>query len=209
MTGFFIFGIAVLVIALIGLKLLLRPPVVTQCPNDAELEKALEALRRELAEKTTEYAAVTARMRAEHEAQIDKLIRDAEVLVNEHKAELDLQFAETKRSEAKKTAARSRTALVAKIAEHLTPFLAGFPYNPKDARHWGEIFDFLVLDGLEDGEIRKIIFLEVKNKRSRGRITNPREVMLREAIEAGRVAYEIFYPDLSVPEDDIAGLDNS
>lgn len=114
---------------------------------------------------------------------------------------LERTFAERKREEARLTAERSRTALVAKIGEHFAPLLEGFPYNFKDARHVGELVDFIVYDGLEDGKIREVVFLEVKTKRSGGRVSNKRERMLRDAIQAGRVRYDVFVPDTNGAKD--------
>jgi predicted Holliday junction resolvase-like endonuclease len=121
--------------------------------------------------------------------------------LRDEKHRLELEWAEKKRTDRKVSNARSRSALVAKIAEHMAPMLAGFPYNPKDVRHIGELFDFLVLDGLEDGEIRQVVFLEVKTRAS-GRVTNPREVMLRDAIEGGRVIYDVYVPKIPRISDD-------
>jgi predicted Holliday junction resolvase-like endonuclease len=120
--------------------------------------------------------------------------------MDEFRHGVELEYTAKKRADAKLTAQRSRTALVAKIAEHMAPYLAGFPYDPKNARHWGEVFDFLVYDGLEEsgGErIETVIFLEVKTKRSGPRVTNKRERALREALKAGRVRYEVWVPDVS------------
>lgn len=132
---------------------------------------------------------------AAHRALLAQVQQECLVQMQQFRAELELEFAKKKQANARDTTARSRASLVAKIGEHFAPLLEGFPYNFKDARHVGEIFDFLVYDGLEDGEIREIVFLEVKTKRSGARITNPREKMLRDAIAAGRVRYDVFVPD--------------
>lgn len=157
-----------------------------------ELEKTVESLKAELAQvnEDRDVLAVTAeRLRGEYQLSLSNM-----------RSKLELEFAQRKREEAKKTAQRSRTALVAKVAEHMAPYLAGFPYNPKEVRHWGEIFDFLVLDGLENGKIAEIVFLEVKTSRSGGRVSNPREKLLRDAVEGGRVRYEVWVPDVGKEE---------
>jgi predicted Holliday junction resolvase-like endonuclease len=135
--------------------------------------------------------------RANHQAQLKAVQDSALSAMRDYKAKIDLENAEAKVKEAKATAQRSRVALVAKISEHFAPLLAGFPYNFKDARHVGELFDFLVFDGLEDGEIRNIVFLEVKAREAGSRISNKRERLLRDAVIAGRVRYEVFNPDVS------------
>jgi predicted Holliday junction resolvase-like endonuclease len=132
--------------------------------------------------------------RARHAAELAEVKRSVAVELAAKKSELELDFVKNKRHEAEQTAARSRIALVAKIAEHFAPLLGGFNYNFKDCRHVGELFDFLVFDGLEEGEIRNVVFLEVKSRRSGTRVTNPRERLLKQAIEEGRVRYEVYVP---------------
>ena len=134
--------------------------------------------------------------RAAHRAKLVEVQSQALADVTQARNDLQLEFSEKKRTEAKATAARSRTALVAKISEHIAPLLAGFPYNFKEARWFGEIFDFLVFEGLEEGYIRNVVFVEVKTRRSGSRVSNPRERMLKDAIEGGRVRYEVFVPDV-------------
>ena len=127
--------------------------------------------------------------------ELDNTQRQYAQALTEEKQRLQLEWAETKRADRQASNARSRSALVAKIAEHMAPFLPGFAFNPKDARHIGELIDFIVYDGLEDGEIREVVFLEVKTRRT-GRVTNPREKLLKEAIDAGRVSYRVFVPEV-------------
>jgi predicted Holliday junction resolvase-like endonuclease len=110
---------------------------------------------------------------------------------------LEVEWERHKRDDRAQSNARSRSALVAKIGEHFAPLLGGFPYNFKDARHIGELFDYLVFDGLEDGEIRNIVFMEIKSgKTYQSRQLQPRERMVKSAIEAGHVRYEVFTPDV-------------
>lgn len=137
--------------------------------------------------------------------ELAEAIRGREELKLQYEAELEAekqrlraQYAESKRTDAKATAARSRVALVAKVAEHFSPYLDGFSYNPKEARHIGEIIDFLVYEGLETPNAPvTVVFLEVKTKAS-GRVSNPRERRVRDAIKAGRVRYEVFVPQAAI-----------
>jgi predicted Holliday junction resolvase-like endonuclease len=175
-------------------KMSLEQQLSVSAGQRGELERQLttaiannESLNAKLAEQTVAMDAAMERMTAEATKQI-----------REYQAKLDLEFAEKKRTEAAKTALRSRGALVAKVAEHVAPLLPEFNYALKDCRHVGEIFDFLIYDGLEEGYIRDVIFLEVKTSTSgrTRRVTNPREKLLRDAIVNHRVRYEIFQPDL-------------
>jgi predicted Holliday junction resolvase-like endonuclease len=199
--------VALLLVALV-LAVLLRPrkgsetsppsagsTVSPQIPEGMVLvsEQTVDKLREDLAESQR----MLGEERARHKAEMVAVQSEALNAMQEHRATLELEFAEKRRSEAKATAARSRTSLVAKIAEHLAPILPDFPYNFKECRWFGEIFDFLVFEGLEDGPDAEVnvVFVEVKTRRSGARVTNPREKQLKAAIEAGRVRYEIFVPD--------------
>ncbi len=117
--------------------------------------------------------------------------------LNQARHELELSWEQKKRTDRAQSNARSRSALLAKVAEHVAPFLPDFAYNPKDARHVGELFDFLVFDGLEEGHIKNVVFLEVKTGRShQARQLNSREKLLRDAITAKRVMFQTYVPNL-------------
>jgi predicted Holliday junction resolvase-like endonuclease len=57
---------------------------------------------------------------------------------------------------------KSRAITLGKVTEHVVPFLPGFQHNPKDARFIGTPVDFIIFDGLDEGEVRQITFVEVK-----------------------------------------------
>jgi len=81
---------------------------------------------------------------------------------------------------------RSQAVTVGKVTEQLIPYFPDFEWNPKDARFLGSPVDFLVFDGLADGNVRQVMFVEVKTA---GGSLSPRERQVREAIQAGRVAW--------------------
>lgn len=82
---------------------------------------------------------------------------------------------------------KSRAVTVGKVTEHLTPYLPGFPYNPKDVRFVGSPVDLVVFEGLDEGDLRRVVFVEVKS--GRGELTR-RERMIRDAIRRQAVAWE-------------------
>jgi predicted Holliday junction resolvase-like endonuclease len=84
---------------------------------------------------------------------------------------------------------RSSAVVSGKVTEHLTPYLGVFPYNPKDARFLGAPIDLIVFDGMSDDDLRQIVFLEVKTNTS---TLSPRERRIRDAVQAGRVAWREF-----------------
>jgi predicted Holliday junction resolvase-like endonuclease len=82
----------------------------------------------------------------------------------------------------------ARAALRGRIVEQITPLLGDFPYDPSDARFLGAPVDFVVFDGAAAEEEIEIVLVEVKS--GRGRLSDV-EVRVREAVEAGRVRYEV------------------
>jgi len=80
---------------------------------------------------------------------------------------------------------RSQAVTAGKVHEQLIPYLPAFPYNPKDVRFLGSPIDLVVFDGLADGCVRRIVFLEVKtgNAGLTGRERSVRDVVQARAVE--------------------------
>jgi predicted Holliday junction resolvase-like endonuclease len=81
---------------------------------------------------------------------------------------------------------RSLVVTAGKVHEQLIPYLPAFPYNPKDARFLGSPVDLVVFDGLAEGRVRRIVFVEVKTG---GAGLTGRERMVREAVREGEVEW--------------------
>jgi predicted Holliday junction resolvase-like endonuclease len=81
---------------------------------------------------------------------------------------------------------RSQAVTTGKVFEQIVPHLPDFEFNPKDARFIGSPVDFVVFDGLNDGEVRQVVFVEVKTGRSE---LTMRERRVRDAVKAGKVAW--------------------
>jgi len=86
---------------------------------------------------------------------------------------------------------RSQSVTRGKITEHIIPYLPGFKYNPKDARFIGSPIDLIVFNGLSEGEVAEIVFIEIKTGVSS--LSN-RERRVREAIQARRIKWEEIRP---------------
>jgi quinol monooxygenase YgiN len=52
---------------------------------------------------------------------------------------------------------RSQSVVAGKATEHLAPLLPGFEFDPRDARFLGSPIDFIVFDGLSEGEVSEIV----------------------------------------------------
>ena len=86
---------------------------------------------------------------------------------------------------------RSEAVIQGKVTEHLIPFFPDFKYNPKDARFMGTPVDIVVFDGLSEGEMRKVVFVEVKTGKTAN--LSSRERLVRNCVESKNVAYEIIH----------------
>ena len=82
---------------------------------------------------------------------------------------------------------RSQAVTVGKVSEQLLPYLPGFRFNPKDARFLGSPVDLVVFDGLAEGELRGVWFLEVKTGNA---ALSARERQIRDAILEKRVGWD-------------------
>ena len=99
---------------------------------------------------------------------------------------LRLRLPEMLREARKDAVTRSTAVTRGQAFEHLAPFTDDFGYHPRDARFLGSPIDFVVFDGLDDSDVREIVFVEVKTGRSR---LSPRERAVRNAVLEGRVSW--------------------
>jgi len=81
---------------------------------------------------------------------------------------------------------RSLAVTAGKVHEQLVPYLPEFGFNPKDARFLGSPVDLIVFDGLAAGDVRRIVFLEVKTG---GASLTARERQVRDVVEAREVVW--------------------
>jgi predicted Holliday junction resolvase-like endonuclease len=88
---------------------------------------------------------------------------------------------------------KSQAVTLGKITEHFVPYMPDFAYNPKDARFLGSPIDFIVFDGLNDGEIKGIVLVEVKTGSS---ALSSRERLIRDAVQSGKVQWIELRPQL-------------
>ncbi|WP_319579773.1 Holliday junction resolvase-like protein [uncultured Methanospirillum sp.] len=86
---------------------------------------------------------------------------------------------------------RSKDVIHGKVTEHLIPFFPSFPWNPTDARFLGSPIDFIVFDGLSEGEVKEIILVEVKSG-IRPTLT-PRERSVERCIKRGSIDFTVLH----------------
>jgi len=81
---------------------------------------------------------------------------------------------------------RSLAVTMGKVHEQLIPYLPDFPYNPKDVRFLGSPIDLVVFEGLADGRVERIVFVEVKTG---GAALTSRERCVRDVVQAREVEW--------------------
>ena len=103
-------------------------------------------------------------------------------------AQLQDRLRENTAKVTKETLKRSSATVKGQIGERFAPFVPGFGYQPADARFLGSPIDYVVFDGLTDGQIKGVVFVEVKT----GALPlTPFQRQAKEAIEGKRVTFRV------------------
>jgi predicted Holliday junction resolvase-like endonuclease len=82
---------------------------------------------------------------------------------------------------------RSEAVTAGKVHEQLVAYLPDFPYNPKDVRFLGSPVDLVIFDGMAEGRLQRIVFVEIKTG---GAGLSARERCVRDVIQAGDVDWQ-------------------
>jgi predicted Holliday junction resolvase-like endonuclease len=86
---------------------------------------------------------------------------------------------------------KSEAVTRGKVTEHLIPYFPDFEYNPKDARFLGTPIDLIIFDGLSEGKMNKVVFIEVKSGKNCS--LSKSELLVKDCIDRGKVCYEIIH----------------
>lgn len=95
---------------------------------------------------------------------------------------------------------QSRAIIGGQMSEQIAPYLPNFKYKPTEIRFIGKPIDFIVFEGMDKKDIRKIIFIEVKSGKS---TMSVHERKLRNTIKEGKVSWE----EYRIPQELNADLD--
>lgn len=93
---------------------------------------------------------------------------------------------------------KSKAVIMGQVTEHLIPYFPDFKYNPKDVRFIGTPVDFIVFDGMTDGDIKRIVFVEVKTGKTGG--LTSREKQVKVVVEKREVSWEKIHYKPSMAE---------
>ena len=89
--------------------------------------------------------------------------------------------------EFKKRSGRTR---VGTTVEQMVPFVREMPFDPSDMRILsGGPVDYVVFDGLCDGDVRELVFLDVKTGKAK---TNDAQKQVQRCADLGRVRFALF-----------------
>ena len=86
---------------------------------------------------------------------------------------------------------RSEAVIKGKATEHLVPFLPDFDFDPSDARFLGSPIDLIVFDGLSAGDLRRIVFIEIKTGQKP--VLSQREKLVEEVVKDGPIEHVIMH----------------
>lgn len=81
---------------------------------------------------------------------------------------------------------RSRSVIGGQVAEQLAPFLPGFPGRVSEAKFLGAPIDYVVFDGMDEKDISRVTFVEVKTGSAS---LSAQERRLRDTIRDGEVRW--------------------
>lgn len=95
--------------------------------------------------------------------------------------------------EVRKSAVRSsRNSIFGEVYEKILPALPNFPYAPKDMVFIGKGCDYIIFDGLSEGNLREIVFLELKSGNA---VMNKNEKAIQSLVAHRRVRFSEYRID--------------
>ena len=85
---------------------------------------------------------------------------------------------------------RSGRTRVGTTVEQMVPFVKEMPFDPSDMRILsGGPVDYIVFDGLCEGKVKELVFLDVKTGKA---TTNGAQRQVQECADLGRVRFALF-----------------
>jgi predicted Holliday junction resolvase-like endonuclease len=87
---------------------------------------------------------------------------------------------------AKKSLSTSRSVVKGQLAEQMFPLSIECPFLLSDMKFFGQPIDYIVLDGYSNGDIKEVVFVEIKTGNAR---LSSIQRSLRDCIDAKRVSW--------------------
>ncbi len=82
-------------------------------------------------------------------------------------SEKEIEWQENLNKIKRDIAERQRVGIKGKVTEAFAPFLTGFPFKASECKFIGDPIDYLVFEGLDERDIKKIHLVEVKTDKSK------------------------------------------
>ncbi len=98
-----------------------------------------------------------------------------------------IAYMQNRSSDRKQSVQQSKATTLGYVSEKIAPLLPNFPYSYKDLVFLGKWVDYICFDGLSTGELKQVVFIEIKTGKSQ---LNKNESMIKSVIEKGRVKWE-------------------
>ena len=102
--------------------------------------------------------------------------------------EVDLLLKQKEKSIREDAHVRSSSVLVGKLSEQFAPVIKfdKVGLNPRDARFIGTPIDYVVFNGISEGELKEISFVEIKSGKSK---LTKEEKQIKDAVEKKKVKW--------------------
>ncbi len=144
--------------------------------------------QRQLMQVKEEQQQHLAQLKADQLRQLEE-VKAEQQLIAKREAEADLKEWRIKQEKLirKDAVEKSRATTVGKVFEQLVPYIPKFAFNPKDARFLGSPIDLVVFEGLDEGELQRVVLIEIKTGGSQ---LSTRERQLRDVVKAGKVEWQ-------------------
>jgi len=126
-------------------------------------------------------------LKNQYASQLEEAKKQTELALEEKYKGIFSQWCQEKEVEIRQDAiARSQAVVLGRVTEHIAPYVPEFKLNPRDARFIGSPIDLIVFNGLTEGDLKGIVFVEIKSGESQ--ITQ-RERKIRDVIREGLVEW--------------------
>lgn len=161
-----------------------------------------ENIRIQLKEQTNKVIEDTEKIRIELQKQTEQTKIQLEEQYKKNSQLLLEEWIQKEEGRIRKDAInKSKSVIIGKVTEHLVPFFPGFKYNPKDVRFVGTPIDIIIFDGLDEGNIRQIVFGEIKTGKY-GNLT-AREKSVKNIIDNKNIKHETIHIETEKNDIDI------
>lgn len=99
------------------------------------------------------------------------------------------------KKEREDAAKRSRSSLVGNFSEQISPYLPEFPLKPSEVKFLGKPVDFIGFKGLDEENVKEIVFIEVKSGNSQ---LTKCEKSIKNAVENNKIRFEKYRIDKEI-----------